>query len=52
MLEIGLLNMAMMLKAREELPPEKVAASVTVPPTTVSAPTRQVAEVAVTAARL
>jgi DNA polymerase III gamma/tau subunit len=49
MLEIGLLNMAMMLKAREELPPEKVAASVTVPPT-ISAPTRQVAEVAVTAA--
>jgi DNA polymerase III gamma/tau subunit len=46
MLEIGLLNMAMMLKAREELPPEKVAASVTVPQT-VSAPTRQVAETTV-----
>ena len=46
MLEIGLLNMAMMLKAREELPPEKVAASVTVSQT-VSAPTRQVAETTV-----
>ena len=46
MFEIGLLNMAMMLKAREELPSEKVAASVTVPQT-VSAPTRQVAETTV-----
>ncbi len=46
MLEIGLLNMAMMLKAREELPPEKVAAPVTVSQT-VSAPTRQVTETTV-----
>jgi len=43
MLEIGLLNMAMTLKAKEELPPEKTAAPVTVPQP-VSEPTQQVAE--------
>jgi len=48
MLEIGLLNMAMILKAKEELPPEKAAVPVAVPQT-VSAPTRQVAEAAVAA---
>ncbi|MEZ8219331.1 MAG: hypothetical protein DFNUSKGM_000161 [Candidatus Fervidibacter sacchari] len=46
MLEIGLLNMAMMLKAKEELPPEKTAVPVTVSQT-VSEPTRQAAEAAV-----
>lgn len=49
MLEIGLLNMVMMLKAKEELPPEKVAAPVTVPQT-VSVLTRQVPEATVTVA--
>ncbi len=49
MLEIGLLNMAMVLKAREELPPEKMAAPITVPPT-ISALTRQVPEATVTTA--
>jgi DNA polymerase-3 subunit gamma/tau len=46
MLEIGLLNMAMMLKAREEMPPERLAEPVKVPPT-VSAPKRQVEVIAV-----
>ena len=46
MLEIGLLNMAMMLKAREEMPPERLAEPVKVPPT-VSAPKRQAEVIAV-----
>jgi len=48
MLEIGLLSMAMMLKAREEMPSEKVATPVSVPTTIpVPTPSHQVTETTV-----
>jgi len=48
MLEIGFLNMAMMLKTKEELPSEKAAVPVSVPTTIpVTTPSRQLAETTV-----